>query len=325
MGKQKLRFTLVLPWIGLFLLILSTGAQAAKKVVATVNGADITNDALLAGINQKLPLISIHKSVSEQKYKEIRRQVLNQLIDEELLYQEAKRQKFKADKTELNRHIAYMKKAYPTKKTFREQLAKTGLSYRQWIAKLKRRLLINQVRQREIVDKVTITDRDVRRYYRKNKKKFIVPQRLKILHILISVEPGAMEVGWKAGLKKAQMVYKNIMAGEDFSKAAKEYSADSTSRARGGDIGWVHLGQLLPELDQVARRMKIGEVSHPIRTIYGYHIIKLVDHKPRKQLSFSEIDIKELKEKLRRKRIEERRNELLTKLRAQAKIRIMNP
>ncbi|NOY78758.1 MAG: hypothetical protein GXO76_12915 [Calditrichaeota bacterium] len=325
MQRQKLKSFIILCGIVLFFILSLVNAQAKKKVVATVNGVKITNRDLLEGINQKLPLISVHKVISKQKYQEIQHQVLNQLIDDELLYQEAKRLKLKADEVELNKHINYMKSAYPTQKAFREQLAKTGLSYKEWINKLKRRLLINQVQKLEIMDQVSVTDKDVRRYYQEHKKKFFVPARLKVLHVLISVDPGSMEAGWKAGLKRAQKAYKKLLAGEKFSKVVKEFSSDSTSRARGGDIGWVHVGQLLPELDQVAQKMKIGQVSQPIRTIYGYHIIKLVGRKPGKQLAFDEIDQKELKQKLLQKRIEERRENLLKQLRAKAKIHIVNP
>ena len=82
------------------------------------------------------------------------------------------------------------------------------------------------------------------------------------------------------------------------------------------------MGQLIPELDEAVREMKIGEVSKPIRSIYGFHILKLEEEQPGKQLTFDEINHEELKKKLKKKRIEARRQEYLSSLKAQSDIRI---
>ena len=307
----------------ILILIFANFAGADQNVVATVNGVAITEKALKAGINEKLPFISVHTSVSEKRYQEIRQQVLADLIDEELFYQEAKRRKIKIPSSELDQFVQMMKKGYPSEKIFKEELKKTDISYKEWVRKLKRRLMIKKLRQQEITAKVKVTDQDVEQYYNNNKKKFIIPERLHLLHILISVDPGGMKAGWQEGQKKAEEIYQRIKKGEDFKEIAKQYSDDKSSNKEGGDIGWLHVGQLLPELDSAAKKMKIGEVSKPIRTIYGYHIIKLVDKAPGKQLNFSEINQESLKQKLLEKRIKERTQAFLAELKANADIRIL--
>lgn len=307
----------------IFALISGTSLSNTNiKIVAAVNATLITDNMLLARVNEKLPLISIHRSVSEKRFKEIRHEVLNQMIEEELLYQEAKRKNLNIDKNVLRKQINMMKQAYPSEKVFKRELEKTATSYEQWVNKIKRRLLQKELVKQEVADKITFTDKDVFSYYEKNKFKFKIPEQMRLLHILISVSPGGMRKGWQSGLEKAQGIYKRIIDGEDFSSIAKEVSDDTTSSVKGGDIGWLHVGQLLPEIDEVAAKLKIGEVSQPIRTIYGYHLIKLIDRKDAKQLKFSEVDKKNLKKRIYQKRLKEQEKKYLEQLKRKANIRI---
>ncbi len=306
----------------LLVLLLANQAAAGSKAVAVVNGVTITERDLKAAVNKKIPMASYHARVSQEKLQEIRSQALEEIIDEELLYQEARRRNLRVDPKEVDRRVERMKSAYSSDKAFRQALAESGYSYRQWTSEIRRGLLIQKLLQIEVFGKVAVTDDDVRAYYQANRRKFHLPERWKLRHILISVDPGAMAAGWEAGLKKAEKVYQRLQSGEEFSKLAKELSADSTSRSKGGDIGWIHAGQLIAELDEAVRNMKVGDISKPIRTIYGFHILKLEGVKPPKQLAFDEIDRVRLKEQLKKKKQRQRRKEFLSSLRARAKIRI---
>ncbi len=308
--------------IGLVICLFGVSFADKGKIAATVNGVEITRQKLLSKINEKLPLITVHQRISEKRFSEIREQILNQLIDEELLVQEAKRRGIKVTRDELNRQINLMKSRYPDQKIFEQELSKTGQSYKQWVEKVKRRLLIRKLWQVAVTQQVHVTDRDVYAYYLKNKKKFYIPDRLHLAHILIAVEPGAMEAGWKKGLDKANNLYRQLSRGADFASMARRYSADSTSAKQGGDLGWRHVGQLLPALDTVAKTLKVGQISKPVRTIYGYHILKLIAKEPGRQLSFEEIDKNSLKKRLQKKEVDKLGQELLRQLRAKASIRI---
>jgi parvulin-like peptidyl-prolyl isomerase len=305
-----------------FILSGTHDTYADDRVVATVNGMTIKEEALTAEVNKKLPRASYHARVSEQKLREFRDQALQKLIEEELLYQEAKKQKLVLKPFELLQQIELMKSGYATEKDFQHALAKAGLNNLSLMQRLERRLLIQKIQQEQIIQKVNVTDSDIREYFKANREKFIVPKRFRLRHILISVNPGAMAAGWQAGLEKAQQVHSRILAGQDFAELAKEISADSSSRDKGGDIGWVHKGQLIPELEAALEGMQIGEVSKPIRSIYGFHLLKFEGQKPEKQLTFDEINHEKLKKKLTKKRIEARRQEYLSHLKARSDIRV---
>ena len=320
--RKRTKFWHKLLLIVFITMFVSRSFAEKDKVVAIVNGSKITNKQLLAKVNEKLPLVTVHQRISEKRFDEIRNQILNHLIDEELLVQEAQRRGISVSKKELQNQINMMKGGYASEKIFKRELAKTGQTYKQWIKKIKRRLLIRKLWKTVVTDRVNITDDSVRAYYLSHKNKFYIPDRLHLAHILIAVDPGAMEAGWKAGLQTAENLYRQLRNGADFSSMAKQYSDDSTTAKKGGDLGWRHVGQLLPELDKVAKQLVVGQISKPIRTIYGYHILKLLDKEPGRQLSFEEIDRKALKKRLQKKRAQVLSQNFIDKLRKKAKIQI---
>ncbi|MDI6800746.1 MAG: peptidylprolyl isomerase [Thermodesulfovibrionales bacterium] len=135
---------------------------------------------------------------------------------------------------------------------------------------------------KELSKKAEVTDTDIQEYYNKNKADFKKPASYKLSHILVKTEDAA---------KKAA---ERIKKGEDFAKVAKEISEDKESAKSGGDIGDFEKGKLPPEFDKAVQNMKKGQISAPIKTQFGYHIIKVADIKPE-----SYIDLNNLKENLR--------------------------
>jgi parvulin-like peptidyl-prolyl isomerase len=307
-----------------FATLITAYSLGGNKVVALVNGVAIEETALLGEVNKKLPMVSFHARVSEQKQRELRGQALQTLIEDELFFQEAKRQKLVVDRGELQKQMDLMKSGYGSEESFKREMAESGMSQSRWRERLARRVLIQQILKREVEDKVAVNESDLRNYYDGNKAKFMLPKRFKVRHILVGVEPGAMAIGWMAGQKKAEQVRARIKAGESFAALALEVSADSTSCKAGGSIGWFHQGQLLRELEETIASMKIGEVSNPVRTIYGFHILNLEATEAERQLSFVQIDGDALKVRLLKKFSEARRLQFLDSLRKRAEIRILD-
>lgn len=140
----------------------------------------------------------------------------------------------------------------------------------------------------EAVDSgVKISEDDAREYYEANREKFLRPKLFTASHVFVKVDPASSEEE-KSKLKtRADKLYDRAASGEDFYNLAY-YESDDRSKYVGGKLGSFHAGQTVKEFDTALQKMEPGEIFGPVRTIYGYHIIKLDDVKPETQLSFEE-------------------------------------
>jgi peptidyl-prolyl cis-trans isomerase D len=122
--------------------------------------------------------------------------------------------------------------------------------------------------------KLKVGDAEVREYYERTKNLHFDAGEIRARHILFMVKPGEPEAAWGEAERRANETAARVRAGADFAELAKELSDDPTSAARGGDLGFFGRGQMDPEFEAAAFALQEGEVSGPVRTIYGYHVIK---------------------------------------------------
>lgn len=124
--------------------------------------------------------------------------------------------------------------------------------------------ILKQLNIKKTLDTVTVAEDDMKKFYEDNSEKFVRPMTVTASHILVDAE------------EKADEIYAAIEAGKDFSEAATEFSS-CPSKDRGGDLGPFGQGQMVPEFEQAAFAMEVGKVSAPVKTQFGFHIIKLTE------------------------------------------------
>lgn len=152
--------------------------------------------------------------------------------------------------------------------------------------------------------KIEITEPEVREYYEKNKTKYVIPEGVELKHILIYVSNKASKEEEEKALNKAQQIRAQILKGAKFEEMAKKYSDDKASKDKGGALGIIRRGETDPEFESQVFKLKPGEISPPIRSTFGYHLVKLERKEPQKQMSFEEAremakkDLKEEKEEV---------------------------
>jgi peptidyl-prolyl cis-trans isomerase C len=129
--------------------------------------------------------------------------------------------------------------------------------------------------QKEVIDKIHVSDDDMRLYYKMNKDEFTTPEMVRARDIFIKVDKSAPDKVRKEAREKAEEILKKVKKGEDFPKLASEYSDDQTARERGGDLGFFKRGVMVPEFENAAFSLKPGQVSNVVETPQGFHIIKL--------------------------------------------------
>jgi peptidyl-prolyl cis-trans isomerase C len=180
-----------------------------------------------------------------------------------------------------------------------------------------------QYLQKEVLSKVTVSDKEAKAYYDKNVDLFKSPEQVKARHILIQVPKEASEDDKKKLKEKAEELNKQVKAGEDFAKLAEANSDDPGTKAKGGDLGFFSKGAMVPAFEQAAFSLKPGEVSGVVESDFGYHIIKVDEKKEAVVEPYDTIKDKVKQQALREKQ-EARVTEFVEKALKDAKVMI-NP
>ncbi|MEI6212849.1 MAG: peptidylprolyl isomerase [Desulfuromonadales bacterium] len=283
-------------FLGICICASGVLAQPASSVVATVNGYKLIATELDQEIQKIMPMNrSFHGAMSKEKNDKIRSEAMEKLIDLELKFQDARAKGMKLSEAEISAVVDAYSKRNTSGKNFSAVLAESGFNDTSFARFIERNVLSDRIRIREVDDKVSITDKDVEEYYKKNSGRYSKPEEMRASHILVKVEPSAAVEERALRKQKADEILKKIKAGGDFSELAYAESDDLT-RIKGGDIGFFHSGQALPEFESVLAAMKVGGTSDVIETIYGYHIIRLTEKRPARQLPFAEVREKIKKE-----------------------------
>jgi peptidyl-prolyl cis-trans isomerase D len=140
----------------------------------------------------------------------------------------------------------------------------------------------------DIAKTVEVTEQDLRNLYEEQKANFGTPERRKISHILIPVEAQTEEAD-KAALAKIGAIRERLAKGEDFAKVAKETSGDPVSAKQGGDLGFMNKDAMEENFAKAALTLKQGELSEPVKTSFGYHLIKVTEFIPAQIKPFDEV------------------------------------
>lgn len=139
---------------------------------------------------------------------------------------------------------------------------------------LRKEMLISRYFEKYLADKVT--DQAVQNYYEVHARDY-EEQKVHVAHILFRLNARQSEEERKAKLTAAQAAYSQVRTGSDFAAVARDVSEDNVSKRNGGDLGWMRLGSVDPAFSKRAFELKVGEVSEPVETPFGFHVIKVVE------------------------------------------------
>ncbi len=273
-------------------LLLST-LYASDKVIGEVNGVKLYESQVQGIIDEILPRAFYHSKITPEKREEFRGRAIEELIKRELFYQEAKKKGMTVKRSEIKDAIKTIKKRFRSEDEFKKALRNSNYTIEGLEKDIERSMLINRFAEKEIIERSRVSDEELKDYYEKNKGSFKRPEALRLKEILLKVDPTSSKEERDKVRTQAEEIMDRLKKGEDFSELAYKYSMDDW-RVKGGDMGIVHKGRLMPEIEEVAFRLKGGEISI-VESIYGYHIIKVEERIPETQLTFDEV-----KERLRK-------------------------
>jgi peptidyl-prolyl cis-trans isomerase C len=253
---------------------------AGEKVAVTVNGVQITEDDVLKIIGPQIERIDqqgekLPPAVAEQYKKQLREQALEQLIRRQLLDDKIEDANIVVTEEEV---MNQLKRFASEQNMSLEEFKKTMERYNRTFEEVKQ-------------DVRKVTEEEAKQYYDENPKRFNMPERIRVSHILVqyhltdpNVDPNEAKAKAKA---KAQNLLQQIKDGADFAELAKANS-DCPSAPKGGDLGYIAKGDTTPQFEKAAFGLKVGQISDVVETEYGCHIIKVTDHQDARIIPFEQ-------------------------------------
>jgi peptidyl-prolyl cis-trans isomerase C len=297
-----------------------------NAAAVTVNGVVITEGELEAKMAPRLKAMSgqVPPQYAEQMKQQFRGRALEAMIVEQLLDAKVKEAGITVSDETVNEELAkQMKQEGMTEEDFKKVLAMYGLDMDQLKVQIRRGLSYQKLMEGQFADKTKVTDEDAKKYYDENINEFKTPEQVRASHILIStrsVDPNADPNKVKAEAKaKAEMVLAKAKAPDaNFAALAKEYSS-CPSAPKGGDLGVFGRGQMVKPFEDAAFALMPNEISGIVETEFGYHIIKVTEHKDANTTSFEAAKPKII-ETLENQKKSQLAKDYIASLKAEAKI-----
>jgi peptidyl-prolyl cis-trans isomerase SurA len=291
--KLRVRRAIAVAVWGLALLLVPAVARA--RVVERV--AAVVGDALVLAseVEDRVgPLLADVNRISDPDKRAaraaaLRREVLERLIDDELILQQASELKLSISSDQVDASIEEIKKQNSlTDEQLREALRSQGMTMAAYRADLRRQLLRFRVLNIAVGSRVNVSDDEVRAYYDRHMKDGSNVQ-VRASHVFVAIPEGADATAVAEKQAQAQKILERAQAGEDFAKLARETSDDAATRADGGDLGYFGKDMLPKAIEELVFAMKVGEVRGPIRVDRGFHVMKVVDRKVKDPKPFDEV------------------------------------
>jgi parvulin-like peptidyl-prolyl isomerase len=263
--------------VGLLAAFVATGCGSENQSVgandvAVVDGTPITKEQFDQLIDrardnyknqgQKFP------ETGTPQYLALRRQAMQFLVQREQFEQKAKDLGLTVSDSDVDKQMQTIKSQYFGKngkcdsaceKKYQAEIKKQGVTNEQVREDVRASVVQNKIYDKVTSD-VTVSDKEIEEYYKKNKQNYVQPASRDVRHILVK----------KKAL--AESLYQRAKSGENFAALAKKYSTDGGTKKQGGKLP-ISKGRQVPEFDKAAFALKTGEISQPVKTSYGWHVI----------------------------------------------------
>jgi peptidyl-prolyl cis-trans isomerase C len=326
-------------------------AKVLDRTVATVNAQAI----MLSEFEKNAtPILEQFKKTSPtveqtpERIKDIKKRILDQMIDDRLLVEEAKKKNIRVSQLEVDDGVKKVRTRFATEDEFKKELDQQGMTNDEFRKHIQEQLATIKLIDQEVKAKTTppsddeikelfdtldaiIRDKpipgshtpseveELKALAKAVQRRF--DERVRARHILIRVPPGASQSDKDAALKKIKDVQARLKKGEDFAELARKYSEDPGSKDRGGDLGYFSRGDMVPAFDKAAFALDVGQTSDIVSTDFGYHIIQVQEKKAATKMSLDEIK-DDLRDYLFQQRGAKRFESYVKDLRSKADIKI---
>jgi len=313
----------VIAAVVLFTFVSSNAASQKDIFAAKVNGVGIKKSTLDAAVNNFIENQKMFGAVVKEEEKDqLRKDILNELVSAELLYQASQKVKLGDLSKDVNSQLESIKKGFNSEQEFQKVLKERNIELKDLKEDIKKGISINTYLEKNIFSKLSpVTEDEKKKEYEANKDKLNVPDEVRASHVLIKVDEKAAPEEKQKAREKIEALRARIMSGEDFAKVAKENSEDG-SASNGGDLGYFRKGEMVKPFEDAAFGMEKDQISPVVETKFGYHIIKVLDKKLAHTLTYDEVSV-DIGKYLENKRKRDEIGKIVEVLRKSAKIEIL--
>ncbi|MFO7962717.1 MAG: peptidylprolyl isomerase [Desulfobacterales bacterium] len=267
-----------------FAILITQPASAVEtpepnEVLATVNGAEITEKEFNVSLDffeQRMALQN--QEITDDQLSEVKKRILENMIDAELLLQAAKKEGYKLNEEAFQTQWSRVEERMKNDAEYKKHINDMNLSTGEMKEQIRRQMLIQEFVTQKFIEPVSVSEDEITSYYEANKDSFHTPEQVKAGHILIKVNPEADEKERAAAKEKIRDIQEQLKGGADFSALAQKYS-QCPSKSDGGDLGFFSRGKMVKPFEDAAFKLKEGEVSDIVATNFGFHLIKVTDRK----------------------------------------------
>lgn len=261
--------------LGLSMQNNAGAATQIDSIAVVVNDEVITTREVEHRVNDFAAQLQIN-TASETDMTALKKQVMERMIQNRIQLQQAARMGITIDDVSLNRVLSALAESNKLSlDQLRDRIEAGGMDFARFREQSREDLIIKQLQQRLVADKVSVTDQEIRQYVLNNQQN-TQSFRYHIQHILVATPQTSTPDDIKNAQQKAQRLYQALLEGRDFTDAAIKES-DGRNALQGGDLGWREANELPESFVEKLRDMKTGELSKPIRSASGFHIIKLIE------------------------------------------------
>ena len=280
--------------------LVAQGCQKAEEnpVIARVNNAEIRKSQLQQAIQRRAVFLQQQGQPIPQ---DLQQQAVHLLIQNELLYQDGSQLDIPDLMQAVEQQYRDLVARYPSEDVFKSSLQQANTTPEQVRQNIRKTVIINNLVENKIGKGITVSNKELKSFYKKNKEALKKPDTANARHILIALPPSPTEEEEKAAQEKIAEIKARLKKGEPFEELAMIYS-DGPSSSQGGDLGTLTRGVLDPELEEIIFSAKKGRVVGPERTKSGYHLIRVDSREHSRIPSFKEVK-EEIREKLRRDKV----------------------
>jgi foldase protein PrsA len=234
------------------------------------------------------------------------KQILTQLVQQDLVDQYGAAQKIDVSQAEIDKKEADIKAKYPPGQ-FEAILKQQGLTEADVQNILRQQVII----EKAVAPNVHVSEADVKAYFDKNHTLLDKPAQVRARHILVADKP------------TADMIEAKLKAGGDFAALAKQYSTDTSTKDKGGELGFFGKGQMVPAFQDAAFALPVGQISQPVKSPFGWHIIQVEEKKPAQKATYASAH-DQIKAQLTQQQQAQQVPLFLQQLRAKANIQVFD-